>query len=139
MQAGGGAAAGAARDLGVHDVERDEALDLGLVHGAGVLARGEDVAEVEERPRRRGDRDPVAGGGVEVPDGVEPDPRPWPDVAGRADVDPGSVVAVEGPQAVMLGGAEVAQRRVPPDRENGGDEEAGIGEVAVPDGVDAAV
>ncbi len=39
----------------------------------------------------------------------------------------------------MLGGAEVAQRRVFPDRENGGDEEAGIGEVAVPDGVDAAV
>jgi len=39
----------------------------------------------------------------------------------------------------MLGGAEVAQRRVLPDRENGGDEEAGIGEVAVPDGVDAAV
>ena len=43
------------------------------------------------------------------------------------------------PQAVVLGGAEVAQRRVSPDRENGGHEEAGIAEVAVPDGVDAAV
>jgi hypothetical protein len=139
LQAGGGAAAGAARDLGVQGVERDEALDFGLVYGPRVLSRGEDVAQVEERPRRRGDRDPVADGGVEVPDRVEPDPRPGLDVAGRADVDPGSVGAVEAPQAVVLGGAEVAQRRVSPDRENGGHEEAGIGEVAVPDGVDAAV
>jgi hypothetical protein len=39
----------------------------------------------------------------------------------------------------VLGRGEVAQRRVIANRENCGDEEGGIGEVAVPDGVHAAV
>ena len=42
----------------------DEPLDEGFVEGSGELLGGEDVGEVDERAERRGDADPVVGGGV---------------------------------------------------------------------------
>jgi len=123
-------AAGGALDLGTEQGVVDDALDLGLVDRALEGAVREQVCEVEEGSSV-GDVGGRQGANV-----MDPDAPPLPDPARDGHVDGSPDDWPQPPQRRRRG---VAERRIRPDRENGGDEGALIRQVAVPDRVDTSV
>ena len=113
-------------------------LHLAFVHGAGELAVVEDVGEVEDGARGRRHRDAVPARDVgrrEGADDVETDAGAGLDASRGGDIH----IPAAARQAPQRRRRDVAQRRVGTDRGYGGDEAGVLGQVAVPDGVDAPV
>jgi hypothetical protein len=117
----------------------DDSLHLGLVDGAFEGAVGEDVGEVEEGSGRGGDAGAASAGHVgcgQRADAVDFQSPSLLQAPAYGHVDQRRPRFPQAPQRRRRG---VAERRVSTDGENGGDEGALVGQVAVPDRVDAPV
>jgi hypothetical protein len=116
-----------------------EPLHLGLVHRPPQPAVVEDAGEVDDRAHRGRHRDAAMAGDVgrrQRADDVQADAAARTDTPRRRHVDRAASAPHRPPQRRRR---DMAERRVGPDRGNGGDEDAVPGEIGVPDRVHAAV